>query len=76
MTEPTFIGSSTESPLTFRWPHHVRTYLLDKQIKIACMRCVTSVMVPVHDQPVGWIVSALELAARSHVDCVSYRGPR
>lgn len=76
MNAPTFTGA-VGPQRRFKWPTWVRTYLLDRQVKVACMRCVESThqLIAIHDRPIEWVMTLLERAVLPHVNCDSFRGP-
>ena len=74
MNAPQFTGA-TAPVRAFRWPAWVRTYLLDRAIRVTCLRCVDSEkpLIQINDQPVEWVMTQLERAVQPHLGCVSYR---
>lgn len=76
---PLGVGASSEAPTIpsrHTRPHWVRANLIDKAMRVSCMRCVTSVTVKINDRQVGLVLDELTSTEKQHWLCTSYQVPR
>ncbi len=66
------IGGATEAPTIpsrHTRPHWVQTDVIDRQVRVSCMRCPTHVMVAVNGRQVGLVMVDIAAVERDHSLC-------